>query len=200
MRSRNATQVFFYFLWFIKESAWCLKRTTRKTMQSNFTLLLWFWKIQHFDIMTHWRLTFVIGECAARRLTAHRWSPISFCYALLLNVDWAGPTGKRTIWKLERLPQTCLGPQAVCMLCMLNQLYLHSARRRMERNWGSHHRNASFRAALANDDCKFMMLQWPSSSIFFFFLRPPLCKFLRWSRDPRPRSQGGAYKSFQPPK
>ena len=25
-------------------------------------------------------------------------SPISFCYASSLNAEWAGPTGKRTIW------------------------------------------------------------------------------------------------------
>ena len=42
-----------------------------------------------------------------------------------------------------------LGPQAraqaVCA-CSLNPLYSHSARRRMERNLGSHYCNASLRA------------------------------------------------------
>ena len=47
--------------------------------------------------------TFVISESAARRLTSHRRSPTSFRYAISLNADWAGPTGKRTIWKFENL-------------------------------------------------------------------------------------------------
>ena len=75
-------------------------------------------------------------------------SPIpdfKFHYAILL-IDWAGPTSKRTIWKSEQLPQTCLGSQAV-FACPLSPLCSHSARRHMERNWGSHHWNASLRAA-----------------------------------------------------
>ena len=52
---------------------------------------------------------------------------ISFSCAVSLNADWAGPMGKRTIWKFERLPQTCLGPQAV-FVCQLNPLYSHSAK------------------------------------------------------------------------
>ena len=76
----------------------------------------------------------------------HRWSPVSFCYTVSLNVDWTGPTVKHTIWKFEWSPRTCLGPKAV-FACPWNLLYPHSARRRMERNWGSHQWNASLHAA-----------------------------------------------------
>ena len=81
--------------------------------------------------MIHIRDKWVCGT----RLISHRRSQIPFRYAISLNADWAGPTGKRTIWQFERSPQTCLGPQAV-LVCPLNLLYSHSARRRMERNWG----------------------------------------------------------------
>ena len=42
----------------------------------------------------------------------------------------------------------------------IKPLYSHSARRRMERNWGSHHWNTSLRAtdSLVNDDCKSLSL------------------------------------------
>ena len=39
------------------------------------------------DTNVPYRLTFVIGESAVRRLTGQRCSPISFCYAILLNAD-----------------------------------------------------------------------------------------------------------------
>ena len=77
------------------------------------------------------RLTFVINESAAQRLTVHRRSPISFCYAISLNADWAGPTGKHTMWKFERSPRTYLGSQAV-FACPLNLFCSHSARWLME--------------------------------------------------------------------
>ena len=73
--------------------------------------------------------------------------PISFRCAISLNVDWADPTGKRTISKFERSPQTCLGPQAV-FACPLNPLNPHSAKRRMEINLGGHLRKSyNLRAA-----------------------------------------------------
>ena len=72
--------------------------------------------------------------------------PKLFCYAISLYADWAGPTGKRVIPKFERSPRTCLGPQGE-FACPLNPLYSHSAKRRMERNWGSHHWNGSLHAA-----------------------------------------------------
>ena len=61
---------------------------------------------------------------------------------IALNADWAGPIGKCKIWTFEQLSQTCLGPQAV-LACPLNPLYSHSAKQRMEMNWGNHHWNAS---------------------------------------------------------
>ena len=90
------------------------------------------------------KLTLMVSVSAVQRVTDHRWSPISFHYTISLNADWAGPMGKRTIWKFEQ------GPALDSMLCSLahwNLLYSHSVRRRMERNWGSHHWNASLCAA-----------------------------------------------------
>ena len=99
-----------------------------------------------------------ICESATPRLMVQRRPPISYGYAISLNVDWAGPMGKRTIWTFERSPRTCLGPQAL-FTCLLNQLYSHSAKRCMERNWGSHHWNSSLCAAdLLNDDCKSLII------------------------------------------
>ena len=49
----------------------------------------------------------MISESAEWRLNVHCWSPISFRYATLQNVDWAGPKGKCTIWTFEL---SCLGP------------------------------------------------------------------------------------------
>ena len=47
--------------------------------------------------------------------------------------------------------RSCLGPALDPTPCSLARptilLYSHSAKRRMERNWGSHHGNASLRAA-----------------------------------------------------
>ena len=48
--------------------------------------------------------------------------------------------------KFERVPPICLGPQATFAL-PLRPLCSLSAIWRMERNWGSHHSNASLRAA-----------------------------------------------------
>ena len=83
----------------------------------------------------------------ATETSIHRRSPISFCYAMYrwMRIE-RGPKGKRTIWKYERSPRTCLGPQDV-FPCPWNPLYSNSARRHMESNWRSHHGNASLRAA-----------------------------------------------------
>ena len=71
---------------------------------------------------------------------------IPFHYAISLNADWAGRTGICTIWKFERSPQICLGPQAM-FAWPLNPLYSHSAKLCLERNWGNQHWNASLHAA-----------------------------------------------------
>ena len=84
--------------------------------------------------------------CSTEINMVRRRCPVSFCYAISLNANWAGPTGKHTIWQFQRSPQTCLGPQAM-VACLLNLLYSHSAKRHMERNCGSHHWNASLCAA-----------------------------------------------------
>ena len=47
--------------------------------------------------------------CGMESNMARRRCPISFCYAIWLNVDWAGPKGKRTIENLNAtldLPST----------------------------------------------------------------------------------------------
>ena len=64
-----------------------------------------------------------------------------YCWVPIEQVQRAS-----TIWKFERSLRTCLGPQAV-FACPLNPLFSHSAREGMERNWGSHHWNASLCAA-----------------------------------------------------
>ena len=68
-----------------------------------------------------------------------------FRYAISLNADSVGSTGKPTIWKFERSPWTCLGPQPCSFACWIRSSF--SAERRMEMNWGNHHRNASLHAA-----------------------------------------------------
>ena len=109
-------------------------------------------------------IAFVLSESAAQRLIIHRWSSISFHYAIMLNADWVGPMGKRTIWTFEWSPRSCVGPKGV-FACLLNPLYSHSARWHMERNWGNHHLNASLHAAdsLSNDDCKSWTLVVPAT-------------------------------------
>ena len=51
----------------------------------------------------------------------------------IVECGLSGPTGKCTIWKFERSPRTCLGPQAM-FACPLDPLYSHSAKRCMDRN------------------------------------------------------------------
>ena len=54
---------------------------------------------------THWRgkLLFVHNGLLLQCFVS---SEPSDAPAILLNADWAGPTGKRTIWKFERSPRT----------------------------------------------------------------------------------------------
>ena len=89
-----------------------------------------------------YRLTFMINESAAWRLMAHRDPQFHFvtlyCWMQIDGFQWASA-------QFERLPRTWIGTQAV-FACPLNQLYPHSANWHVERNWGSHHWNASLRA------------------------------------------------------
>ena len=78
-------------------------------------------------------LTLMISESAALRLANASQIPKLFHYAVSLNADWAGPTGKRTIWKFERSPLTM--PWTV-FTCLLSPLYSHSAKRRIEKIGG----------------------------------------------------------------
>ena len=89
-----------------------------------------------------WRRTFVISVSVARRLAFPCPSLIPCRYVIAPSADWVGPTGKRAVWKYEWSPRTCLGLQAV-FACPFNPLYSHSAKRRVERNWGNQRWNAS---------------------------------------------------------
>ena len=104
------------------------------TLKIFITSHLWM-TICHQIVTRFWRLTFMVNESAAQRLTFITDPQFHFVTAISLKVDWVGPTGKRTILKFERSPRTCLGPQAM-FACPLNPLYSHSAKRHMERNWG----------------------------------------------------------------
>ena len=73
-------------------------------------------------------IAFVLSESAAQRLIIHRWSSISFHYAIMLKADWVGPTGKRTIWTFEWSPWICVGPKGVfaCLLSVEPTLFAFS--------------------------------------------------------------------------
>ena len=113
-------------------------------------------KCQHFLVRNrqtvpgvHWRLTFMIhvSVSAAWRLIVHRQSSISFCYAVSLNVDWAGYNGRSAQFEhLNGRLGPPLDPKPI-FICPLNPLFSHSARWRMARIWVNHYWNASLRAA-----------------------------------------------------